>query len=386
VDEMTSRERLLTTIAHQEPDRVPICFRGVAPLDIQWNSRLERIIGLAELGVDDKLPISVPWVYHPDVEVRQWWETRTGIPTPVMVKELETPKGVLRWAVRETEDYAPADLFLVADQNWSRGLEFPINGREDLEKLPYILYDPRRADLSGFRQRAAALKSFADLHDVLVEGSAVSISNVAFCFLGSQRLFYLAMDDRDFVVALLEMAHDWVMGQVEVLLDIGVDTIYSSGCYETVEFWSPDLIRELFLPYRREEARVIHQAGAKFHYFTQTGIMPLLEDYEEIGIDILSALDPLGVGGARHAVDLAQVKRTIGDAVCLWGGVDPEHTVEMGTPQEIRETVRDVIRVCAPSGGFVLSTSGSIYSTDATTRDHVMTFIEAGHEYGRYPS
>jgi uroporphyrinogen decarboxylase len=384
VSEMTSRERLLAAIRHETPDRVPICFRGVKPLDIRWNSRFERILGLQEMGVDDKLSIRVPWVYHPEVQVKQWWERRAGDRYPLIAKELQTPKGALRLVVRETADYAPEDLLLVADHNWPRGVEFPIKGRDDLERLRFLLRDPRKADLSGFREHARALKSFAVAHGVLTEGTLPSISDTLFSLCGPHAVLYQVMDDRDFVTMLLRMIHEWTLWQLEILLDLGIDTIYSQGCYETTEFWSPQMIRELFLSLRKEAAAWIHQAGSKFHYFTQTGIMPLLDDYRQAGIDILSALDPLGVGGARLAVNLAETKRRIGDRICLWGGVDPEHTIELGSVEDIRAAVRSAIEACAPGGGFVLSTSGSIYRHDQTTYEHVLAFIQAAHEFGRY--
>ena len=254
----------------------------------------------------------------------------------------------------------------------------------DLDKLAYLLYDPRRADLSGFLEQAQVIKAFAATHHILTEGSLPSISDTAFSLLGPHALLYLVLDDRGFVDELLRMIHQWTLWHLEILLNLGVDTVYSQGCYETTEFWSPQMIRELFLPRRKQAAELIHQAGSQFHYFTQTGIMTLLDDYRATGIDILSALDPLGVGGARLAVDLAETKRRIGDRICLWGGVDPEHTIELGSVEDIRAAVRSAIADCSPGGGFVLSTSGSIYNHDQTTYEHVLAFIQAAHEFGRY--
>lgn len=75
---MTSRERLLAAARHESTDRLPVCFRGVRPLEIQWSNRLERVAGLLALGVDDKIPLQVPWVLHPDVRVSQRWANEPG--------------------------------------------------------------------------------------------------------------------------------------------------------------------------------------------------------------------------------------------------------------------------------------------------------------------
>jgi len=75
-EQLTSRERLLLAINHQERDRVPICFRSfgqVAPLERRfcWKNPFERAAGLATLGVDDIVRLHLPWFYHTNVSVRK---------------------------------------------------------------------------------------------------------------------------------------------------------------------------------------------------------------------------------------------------------------------------------------------------------------------------
>ena len=69
---LSSRERLLTTINHEEPDHLPLVFRNVAPLHYLWKNRLERAAALLDMGVDDKIILGMPWTYHPDCSVRRW--------------------------------------------------------------------------------------------------------------------------------------------------------------------------------------------------------------------------------------------------------------------------------------------------------------------------
>ena len=123
---------------------------------------------------------------------------------------------------------------------------------------------------------------------------------------------------------------------------------------------------------------MIHQAGVKLHYYMDVGAMLLVHDFKEMGIDILSTLDPPPYGDT----DLTVVKREIGDRVCLWGGVNSPQTIERGTTEDVREAVKSAISVAAPGGGFVLSTADSIY--DAGVYNNVMAFIKAGHEFGKY--
>jgi len=401
-DAMSSRERLLAAINHQEPDRVPVCFRDVAPLEKLWKDPFERVLALRELGVDDKLflyppTVTVPdarvdlkgslyalygtgiWPFHPDVTVREWEESSGDGRYTVMYKEFETPAGNLRMAAKCTGDWRPATLPIVSDHLWSRGVEFLVKGPEDLDKLRYILHDPADGDLTGFRERAEEVKKFAAKHDVLVEGDVNAVSNIALSLRGPTNLMCDVAEGSPFAVELLDMIADWNLRRLELVLDAGVDTIYHTACYETTAFWSPDMYREYFRPCLEKKLEMIHQAGARMHYYMDLGVMPLIRDFEEMGIDILSTLDPSPMGDT----DIKVVKEEVGDRICLWGGVDAPRTIEGGTPEEVREAVRSVISIAAPGGGFVLSTADSIWNEGCY--DNVMAFIEAGLEFGRYP-
>ncbi len=399
---MTSRERLLTAIGGGEPDRIPICFRDVAPLEHLWSDPFERVLALRELGVDDKLflhapTVSIPdtgagrpgslyavygsgiWPLHPDTDVSEWEDDSPDGGYRIMHKEIRTPKGTLRMAARRTDDWRPTTLPFVADHLWSRGVEFLVKGEEDFDALRYVLSDPMVGDLTDFREQAEAVRTFAGRHDVLVEGDVNAVSNIALSLRGPTNLMCDAVENPAFVEELLDIISLWNMRRLELVLDAGVDTVYHTACYETTAFWSPPMYRRFFRPLLERKLRAIHEAGARLHYYMDIGVMPLLEDFKDMGIDILSTLDPAPLGDT----DVAEIKRRVGDRICLWGGVDAPHVIERGTSDGVREAVREAISICAPGGGFVLSTADSVW--DSGAYENVMAFIEAGLEYGRYP-
>ncbi len=56
-------------------------------------------------------------------------------------------------------------------------------------------------------------------------------------------------------------------------------------------------------------------------------------------------------------MDAKELKRRFGDRITFWGGgVDTQHTLPFGTPDEVRREVRERIAVFAPGGGFVFNT------------------------------
>ena len=399
---MSSRERLLAAINHEEADRVPICFRDVAPLEHMWSSPFERVMALNDLGVDDKLFIHPPlshdpdvtfglkgslyaaygtsvWPFDPVVTVHDYIETSPGESYPVVCKDIETPKGTLGMKARQTDDWRAKSLPLVSDYIWSRGLEFPVKGFEDLEKLQYLLYDPKKLDLASYRESVHIVKNFAGKHDILIEGDVNATSNIVLSLRGPTNLMCDIAEGNGLAEQLIDMVGGWNLKRLELMLDMDVDTIYHTACYETSAFWSPDMYRRVFRPVLEKKLAMIHEAGAKLHYYMDIGVMPLIDDFKDMGIDILSTLDPAPYGDT----DIKEVVTKLGNSVCLWGGVNSPHIIERGSADDVRKAVRDIITLAAPGGGFVLSTADSIWSEDA--RENVMTFIEAGLEYGRYP-
>ncbi len=375
---MTSRERLLAAINLAEPDRVPICFRNVAPLEHLWSNAFERVTALAALGVDDKLHVGLAWAFDPEVRVRQWQESDER--GEILCKEIETPVGRLRFKSRLTDDWAPADLPLVSDHHWSRGTEFMVKAEEDLDRLAYLLRPVTGDRLAAFGERMDGVMRFAR-GEVLVEGVIESASNVAFSLLGPERFLTGATLEPALVGRLLQMLDGWIEGRLQILLEAGVDTVYHTACYETTALWSPRQFRELFAEGLARKAELCHQAGAKLHIYMDTGFVPLLDDFLEIGADILSTVDP--VMGGLGETTLADVKARIGHRICLWGGVNSPHTIERGTKADVRRAVREALEALGPGGGFVLSTADSVW--DPKPEGNVREFIAAGLQYGRYP-
>ena len=375
--DMTSRERVLAAYAGQEPDRVPIVFRTVRPLEGRWRNRVERAEVLLGMGVDDVLPVGLPTVHGPHVTASVWKEAAE--PYPVLHKRWETPAGTLHASVQLTDDWQPKDVPLYADQSWSRGVEFLVKGPEDLDALDAILADPRQGDLAAWRERVRETRAAADRLGVVLQGNMWPAPLYAKGFIGPMRAILAVREEPELLDEVLRRVHRWTRQGLELLLDAGVDVVYRSGCYETVDFFAPEDVRRFFMPILKADVELCHQAGVPLHSFAQTGVAPFIEDYVEMGVDVLSALDTRGA----NPLDLADVKRRVDGRCCLMGGVDNRTPFTDGSPEQMERTVLDVLRILAPGGGYILSTSGTLFPE--TVEANVMAFIEAGLKWGRYP-
>ena len=386
----SSRERMLAAINLQEPDHVPLwnLWTEHTGLGCTWRDQVERAEALVARGLDDTLmlwtaayerPLFEKAIARAGVTTRVRKETWPDQPYPILVKEWETPKGTLRQICKQTEDWPHGDdIPLYSNHAMARSIERLVKGPEDLEKLPYLLPPLGADEIDLFRQEAKRLKEAANRLGVALEGGWISGADAAIPLCGGPPLLLAAMDDPEYVRALLELIYDWQQPHLEMLLEEKVDTVVYDAWYDTTRFWSPRLYRELLKPFIQKNIDLVHQAGIKFSYIMSCGIMPLLDDFVEMGIDVLWGVDPV-----QDNANLATVKRKLEGKVCIWGGMNSTLTLQHGSREEIGEAVTEAIRILAPGGGFVLMPVDQIFAYTPWESFEIM--VERWREISSYP-
>ncbi|MCC6444080.1 MAG: hypothetical protein IT210_11590 [Armatimonadetes bacterium] len=377
----TSRERLLTAISHAEADHVPFMMMfldPVLPPHMRFSDQLDRTDRLLALGLDDTLSLDVPWRIHPDVRMRSW--RQEGERYPLIYKIYETPRGALEQVVRQTEDWPHGDDAPVfSDFNIPRSKRFLVETEADLECLPYILCGPSAEQVRGFREQAAQTRKEARARGVAVAGHWITGGDAAMWLCGAENFMVACKERPGFAREVLAVIHEWEIRRLEILLETGVcDIAVRRGWYECTSFFSPAAFREWILPQIREEAEMAHRAGARYQYILTTGIMDLIPELLESGIDILWGVDPV-----EGVVDLPRLKRECGDRICFVGGVNSFVTLGRGSREKIRRAVKEAIESLAPGGGFVLLPVDSIDRSVPWQKAEWM--IEAWREWGGYP-
>lgn len=126
-------------------------------------------------------------------------------------------------------------------------------------------------------------------------------------------------------------------------------------CFNTGPFLSPRLFRKYVTPYLSRLTRAYREMGFYVIKHTDGNIMPILDQLVESGPHALHSIDPMA------EVDLAEVKRLVGDRVCLIGNVNCS-TLDSGTPDEIAASTRYALQHGMPGGGYIFSTSNCIYT------------------------
>jgi uroporphyrinogen-III decarboxylase len=89
----------------------------------------------------------------------------------------------------------------------------------------------------------------------------------------------------------------------------------------------------------------------------------------DIGVEFLSTMQQVG------SMNPFEIKDEFGDRVAFKGGLDTQQLLPNGTPEEVREGVKDVIRAYAPGGGYVFMPAHMLYPDVPT--ENIWAMLEA---------
>lgn len=377
---MNSRERLLAAINLEEPDHVPLwCLWSYDKDPYNVKDERARIEATLALGMDDTIKLSAPWRIGPEVRISAWTEPVPGENFMLMHRQYETPEGTAEHTLRSSEYLGrPEDIGILSNLAMSHSTKFLVEERKDLAPLRYLLSDADDSQLARFKETARAYRRFAAENQVLFESYYVSLGDAIAQLMGPENLICACQDDPDFVEELVEIVWRWHVRRIEMLLDEKMDIILHEGWYEIPDFWGVDSYRRFLKPRLIKEAEMVHQAGAIFSYIMTKGVMPLLDDFLEIGMDILWGPDPV-----QDEVDLPLLGEKLKGRMCIWGGMNAILTMGLGTPREVEAAVEEAIRVLAPGGGFVLFPVDQII--EGTPWENIEAMLSRWRELASYP-
>lgn len=178
----------------------------------------------------------------------------------------------------------------------------------------------------------------------------------------------------------LEQAQDRVDKAVSTGLELirgGAEIVFMCAdyCFNDGPFLSPAMFAEYVAPFLRQQVAAWNGAGAYTVKHTDGDIMPILDQLADSGATALHSLDPMA------GVDIAEVKRIVGDRVCLIGNVNLAY-VQSGTREQIADSARYCLRHGGVNqGGYIYSTSNCIFK--GVSIESYRYLLRVREEYGR---
>ena len=136
------------------------------------------------------------------------------------------------------------------------------------------------------------------------------------------------------------------------LIEGGFDSfiLCDDYCFNSGPFLSPAMFSEFIQPYLYQIIKETRTAGAYTIKHTDGNIMPILDMLVECNPHALHSIDPMA------GVDIKEVKRLVGDKVCLCGNVHCA-SLQTGTDQDVIDSAEYCLTHGKPNGGYIYCTS-----------------------------
>ena len=178
---------------------------------------------------------------------------------------------------------------------------------------------------------------------------------------------------------VLEMVNEFAVRLARRAVRAGAEIIMLGDdiAYRTHPMISPAMYETFIRPRLARIVEAVHDEGAFVVKHSDGNLWPILELMVSTDIDGINPLEPVA------GMDIGEVKRKYGQRVCLLGNIDCGQLLSRGTPEAVARSVRETIRVAAPGGGYIMTSSNTIHS--AVKPENYRTMIEETHRSGIYP-
>ena len=422
---ISSRERVRLALEHKEPDSVPLDLgaTSVTGMHVDTVYRLRQALDLDRPGTPVKIiePFQMLGEIKPDLiqalaidtvqvggtgtafgfpmEGWQEWTTFGGAPAlvPAGFNTQTEPNGDLL-LYPQGDRSAPASGRMPAG-----GFYFDVIVRQQPSKDEDLRVEDNLEEFSvvsdqeteHYRRCADEFYTKTDKALVLNLG-ALSLGNIArvpgpalkcprgirdveewYVSLSSRRSHVYKIFERqtEINLASVQKLYAAVGNRISVVNLTGTDFGAQNG-----PLVSPQTYRNLFLSFHKLVNDWVHRNTTWKTFIHSCGsVWALVDDFIAAGFDVLN---PIQCSAAR--MNPYDLKSKFGDRITFWGGgVDTQATLPFGSPQEVREEVRERIRAFGPGGGFVFNAVHNIQAL--VPAENVLAMYRTAHEFGRYP-
>jgi len=383
---LTSRERVLNAIHHEQPDRIPLVIgvSNATGIKMKPYKEIKDIIG----------------VQAPDQYIYDWPELGTAEIDEETMRRLHSDvRGVLDLEPEHTRkrncardphsDYI--DSWGSGQTEISPGDWFPsvhplpeARTAEDLDAYqgwPDMSDPTRIAHVRECSRRLADENQYA----ILATPWLLFPFERAYAMQGMEAFLLNMARDPDFSRALLEkIAHHCkqLMGRFLAELGDNVDIIKIGDDLGTQKslMISPQMYRDILKPIHADFIDFIKaRTKAKIFFHSDGDVAPLIEDFIEIGVDILNPIQT----SAGTMSDLPSLKKRFGRNIVFCGGIDTHRILPFGSTEDVRQEVRRVMQTLGPGGGCMI---GAVHTVmDDVPAENVLAMVDAVEEFGHYP-
>ncbi|MFZ1043024.1 MAG: uroporphyrinogen decarboxylase family protein [Anaerolineales bacterium] len=382
---MKPRDRVMQALNHQETDRIPIDLGATIVTSITNRTYLElgKYLGLPiqEIKVLDYVQ-QLPYL---DETILQ----RFGVDFRLVQLPSATTSGV--------DIFEEGDYYAFIDR-WGSKLHMPKTGGFYFDWVDFPIKEATMEALDAYRwprpdsqevnaQLGQLAKQLYENSDYALVGSAViggGIFEQPARIMGLQNFLMALISEPAFADRLMETITDIYIESCNRYLDyvgpyIQVFTYWDDVAGQNGWLIRPELYRKIIKPKQKRLVEAIkRKTNAKLFYHSCGATRDLIPDLIEIGFDILNPVQVSAKG-----MDTKALKTQFGRDIVFWGGgVDTQHVLPFGKPQEVVDEVKRRIDDLAPGGGFVFAAVHNIQAL--VPPENIVAAFDTALEYGKY--
>lgn len=383
---MTSKERVLTVLNGQIPDRVP------------WG---EHAI---DYNIYEMFLNRTSWVHAKFRETKGYWEGRNkeiakSYMNDIVDLTLALDMDIVTVPFLPSPDYHPMPMEQTGsdeyrDENGYRYkvssvtgdlLQIPINTAYFKEELVYEQVCERVDEL----KRLPPLSTNVDIPEYAAVNYAVEklgkshfliapVDGIEWPRFGTTEedswanlLMYPEISEK-----IAEYIYYRTVRELDRIAATGVDGVLSVGDLGSSHTMSasPKLYRQITLPYHKMLYEECKKRGLYVMRHCCGYIWPIIGEIAEYNDAYESIQESAGM-------DILKLKEAVGDRIVLWGGVQHEH-IHGGTPEQVYEDAKRAILGAGKNGGLILGSSHSL--TVGATKENVLSMKKALDDFGKY--
>lgn len=346
---MNSRDRVLTTLEHEEPDRVPLTDH------IYMSRSLEGVLDEPGVRVDTpKEYIKVHRVLGLDLIAA----FPASFPMAQVEKEIYIDDWGVRWRV-------------VDDMSWY--LEGTLKTSEALEN-----FDPPDPNEAGWYKPTEEIVRLAG-GDLAIGAVVEGPFTRSWIPVGFQTFVRMLYGNQSAIGRFIEKVTDFLIELGKGFIDRGVDLIWvpDDMGYVHGPMLSPESFRRFIIPCLKRMVTTLKGRGIRVLMHNDGQLMSIMDDLVVAGIDAIHPME------RAAGMSLKTMKEKYGDRLTLIGNVDSKTVLQCGSFDEIKRQVLECLEAAAPGGGYILASDHSIHEGIPSVNAKFM--FEAAGKYGKYP-
>ena len=386
---MDFRERILTALNHEEPDRVPVLgliidqttsnkILGKPPPDISsmlrnpelkdqmkdivnatWNEILYDTFRDA-LEAAIKLGFDANWTIYISMQAIDTLETKPGLACHEI------------WG-RAWEISADEHDGIV--MNYTHGLCTTEEEWDAWVSAKKQLHDELIKNVANHHRRLA--DNYGDR--ILPLGyTGMGIFENTWQSMGFVNFTRFVYQKPGFIRKVINFNTELYLKYLDAIMESGVEVVLAGDDlgHKTGPIMRPEQIEKLFGESYRRVSELVHKRNKKLIWHSCGNIYAFLDKFVEWGFDGLLTMEPTA------GMELGKVREQVGHKLVLVGNLDVSNILVRGTREEVEDAVKKAIKDAAKGGGYILSQTHSHSSVDPTRLEWM---VEAAHRYGKYP-